>query len=374
MNVEVKLVSPSVRFYSARQGDNLMFVRGNVETYARANWRMASVTLSALMPRKNYPAEMNVRVVVEGLNLIRQTHVGEEYFKDAVVKAIGDLSFEPMNRNIDTKRLLALADELYIDPGQIREAVKRLIAGPTQQVKRVEDLRLSPEGLHTFSALVIMRTQVDLTDFTIEKATFPRHEKPELRVILGKMFAGKPLVVVGGAIGDDDHTVGIDAILDMKGVDGEKGLEDLNEVEKPPVAEIVNLGGGIAPERFVSEAVHTGAHLILVSRVLTEKDEWVELVRKLNSLIREAKNMGEMHPDVMLMVGGPQLDALKAVKGQADFDQMDPVIFGEGTYADEVASYYVFRRTEAIMAAKHLVQEGVVPNNSAGTAEIKEGA
>src|SRR5262245_43193736 len=36
---------------------------------------------------------------------------------------------------------------------------------------------------------------------------------------------GRPAVVVGACIGDDAHTVGIDAILDMKGCHGHVGLE-----------------------------------------------------------------------------------------------------------------------------------------------------
>ena len=48
------------------------------------------------------------------------------------------------------------------------------------------------------------------------------------------------LVVVGGCIGTDAHTVGIDAILNIKGFAGEKGLEYYREIK------VVNLGAQVS--------------------------------------------------------------------------------------------------------------------------------
>ena len=51
---------------------------------------------------------------------------------------------------------------------------------------------------------------------------------------------GRKLVVVGACIGTDAHTVGIDAILNVKGFAGEKGLEYYREIQ------VVNLGAQVA--------------------------------------------------------------------------------------------------------------------------------
>ena len=48
------------------------------------------------------------------------------------------------------------------------------------------------------------------------------------------------MVVVGGCIGTDAHTVGIDAILNIKGFAGEKGLEYYRELK------VVNLGAQVS--------------------------------------------------------------------------------------------------------------------------------
>ena len=56
------------------------------------------------------------------------------------------------------------------------------------------------------------------------------------------------LVVVGGCIGTDAHTVGIDAILNIKGFAGEKGLEYYREIK------VVNLGAQVSRARSSSSA------------------------------------------------------------------------------------------------------------------------
>lgn len=42
---------------------------------------------------------------------------------------------------------------------------------------------------------------------------------------------GRPLVVVGASTGTDAHTVGIDAIMNMKGFAGHYGLERYDMIE-----------------------------------------------------------------------------------------------------------------------------------------------
>ena len=55
------------------------------------------------------------------------------------------------------------------------------------------------------------------------------------------------LVVVGGCIGTDAHTVGIDAILNIKGFAGEKGLEYYRELR------VVNLGAQVSVPQLVAQ-------------------------------------------------------------------------------------------------------------------------
>ena len=58
----------------------------------------------------------------------------------------------------------------------------------------------------------------------------------------------RPLVVIGACIGTDAHTVGIDAILNIKGWAGEKGLEAYSDLE------VHNLGAQVSVPDLVERA------------------------------------------------------------------------------------------------------------------------
>ncbi len=54
---------------------------------------------------------------------------------------------------------------------------------------------------------------------------------------------------MGACIGTDAHTVGIDAILNIKGFAGEKGLEYYREVK------VVNLGAQVSVPQLVERSL-----------------------------------------------------------------------------------------------------------------------
>ncbi|GAC1546367.1 MAG: hypothetical protein NVS2B17_29630 [Candidatus Velthaea sp.] len=76
---------------------------------------------------------------------------------------------------------------------------------------------------------------------------------------------GRKLRVAGACIGTDAHTVGIDAILNMKGYKGDYGLERYREFE------VFNLGSQISIEELVRFAIDRNVDAILASQVVTQK-------------------------------------------------------------------------------------------------------
>ncbi len=84
----------------------------------------------------------------------------------------------------------------------------------------------------------------------------------------------RPLVVVGACIGTDAHTVGIDAILNIKGFAGEKGLEYYSEIE------VVNLGAQVSVPELVAAAGAVKADAVLVSQVVTQRDAHLHNTRR----------------------------------------------------------------------------------------------
>ena len=108
---------------------------------------------------------------------------------------------------------------------------------------------------------------------------------------------GRRMVVVGAAIESDAHTVGIDAIMNMKGFAGDYGLE------RYPWIEAVNLGAQVPCERLVREARDHEADVILVSQVVTQKQVHARQLTKLVDLL-EAEGLRQRF---LLVAGGPRL-------------------------------------------------------------------
>ena len=90
------------------------------------------------------------------------------------------------------------------------------------------------------------------------------------------------LVVVGACIGTDAHTVGIDAILNIKGFAGEKGLEYYREIK------VVNLGAQVSVPQLVERSLAEEADAVLVSQVVTQRDAHLLNTREMSAAFREA--------------------------------------------------------------------------------------
>ena len=136
----------------------------------------------------------------------------------------------------------------------------------------------------------------------------------------------RKLVVVGACIGTDAHTVGIDAILNIKGFAGEKGLEYYREIK------VVNLGAQVLVPELVARARAERADAVLVSQVVTQKDAHIHNTTAMSAAFREAYPAGQVP---LLVVGGPRFE-----EGSEPALGVDR-IFGRGTTPGEVASYLV---------------------------------
>jgi beta-lysine 5,6-aminomutase beta subunit len=134
---------------------------------------------------------------------------------------------------------------------------------------------------------------------------------------------GRRVVVFGACTGTDTHTVGIDAILNMKGFAGDYGLE------RYPWFEAFNLGSQVPNEELIRRAKEKNADAILVSQVVTQRD-----VHKDNSrnFIEAAKAAG-IFGKTILLLGGPRVDHKLAL--ELGFDAG----FGPGTKPSDVANF-----------------------------------
>jgi beta-lysine 5,6-aminomutase beta subunit len=165
---------------------------------------------------------------------------------------------------------------------------------------------------------------VDLDEVRVVEREYPLLSPSEVNSAVKKSLRRK-LVVVGGCIGTDAHTVGIDAILNIKGFAGEKGLEYYRELR------VVNLGAQVSVPELVKRARTEKADAVLVSQVVTQRDAHIHNTQEMSAAFREA--MGERKP--LLIAGGPRFDPL--MSGELGVDR----VFGRGTTPGEVASYLV---------------------------------
>ena len=136
---------------------------------------------------------------------------------------------------------------------------------------------------------------------------------------------GRKINVIGASTGTDAHTVGIDAIMNMKGYAGHYGLERYKMIEA------LNMGSQVTNEEFVKKAQELKADVLLVSQTVTQKDIHIKNMVELVELL-EAANLRDK---VILIAGGPRIsnDLAKELGYDAGF--------GANKYSEDVASFFV---------------------------------
>jgi beta-lysine 5,6-aminomutase beta subunit len=170
-----------------------------------------------------------------------------------------------------------------------------------------------------------VRHLVELDELPVVEREYPLLSPKEVNAAI-KTRLRRKLVVVGACIGTDAHTVGIDAILNIKGFAGEKGLEYYGEIK------VVNLGAQVPVADLVHRAIGERADAVLVSQVVTQRDAHLHNTAEMSAAFREAL---PAHRRPLLVAGGPRFDQSAVTELGVDR------VFGRGTTPGEVASYLV---------------------------------
>lgn len=134
---------------------------------------------------------------------------------------------------------------------------------------------------------------------------------------------GRKIVVLGASTGTDAHTVGIDAIMNMKGYAGHYGLE------RYEMFEALNMGSQVPNEEFIAKAIEMKADALLVSQTVTQKDIHIKNLTELVEML-EAEGLRDK---VILCCGGARISHELAKELGYDAG------FGMNSYADDVASF-----------------------------------
>src|SRR5258708_15343392 len=149
---------------------------------------------------------------------------------------------------------------------------------------------------------------------------------------------GRRIVVVGASTGSDTHSVGIDAMLNLKGYHGHHGLEGYRAFETH------NLGSQVPNSVLVARAIEVGADAILVSQTVTQQNLHVHNLTELVEMI-EAEGRRK---DTILACGGPRVT--NELAKELGYDAG----FSKGTYPHHLATFIVrepLARTPATAAS-----------------------
>lgn len=136
---------------------------------------------------------------------------------------------------------------------------------------------------------------------------------------------GRRIVVVGASTGSDTHSVGIDAMLNLKGYHGHHGLEGYH------CFETYNLGSQVPNSVLVAKALEVGADVILVSQTVTQQNLHVHNLTELVEMV-EAEGVRK---DMILACGGPRVT--NELAKELGYDAG----FSKGTHPHHVATFVV---------------------------------
>lgn len=208
------------------------------------------------------------------------------------------------------------ADELAVEAAKLY-AKKMGLEEPN--VVHMADLGVGYSFFVVFGSCVHTIDVTDIKVTKVESTVMGMHEADEYI----RQNIGRKLVIVGASTGTDAHTVGIDAIMNMKGYAGHYGLE------RYEMLEAYNLGSQVPNEEFIKKAVELKADALLVSQTVTQKNVHVQNLTNLIELL-EAEGLRDK---LIVACGGPRISHELAKELGYDAG------FGAGTYADDVASF-----------------------------------
>lgn len=232
---------------------------------------------------------------------------------------------------------------LPMEPGlEAMEAARMLANKMGLEEVGVVDMKDIKEGFSFFILYGKLQHSIDASKIRVAKIESKAMSYYEINDYVREKI-GRKVTVVGACTGSDAHTAGLDAIINMKGIAGEYGLERYPEINA------YNLGSQVPNAELINKALEVDADAILVSQIVTQKDIHIMNLTELVELM-EAENL---RGRFVMIIGGRRITHELAL--ELGFDAG----FGPGTLPPEVASYIVqtvVERTEKGLISKK--QEG----------------
>jgi beta-lysine 5,6-aminomutase beta subunit len=202
------------------------------------------------------------------------------------------------------------------------EAAKQLLKKMGLENTQVVFYKELTKGFTFFNCYGNCTQTVDYTTIHVPKVESLKMDMHETDQFI-RRHIGRKIVVIGASTGTDAHTVGIDAIMNMKGYAGHYGLERYEMIDA------YNLGSQIPNDEFIAKAIELKADVLLVSQTVTQKDVHIGNLVELIEML-EAEGLRDK---LIVICGGPRISHELAKELGYDAG------FGMNSYADDVASF-----------------------------------
>ncbi|MCD1147062.1 cobalamin-dependent protein [Peptoniphilus sp. KCTC 25270] len=160
-------------------------------------------------------------------------------------------------------------------------------------------------------------------DIDLDQLVIP--PKPEIYSddVLRDAIKEEPMTVVAGTVGQDEHSVGLREIIDIKH----------GGVEKYGI-KVHYLGTSVPPEKLVDAAIEVKADGIMASTIISHDDIHYKNMAKIHEIAVEKG----IRDDIIIVGGGTQVSNDLAVEAGVDAG------FGRGTHGNDVATFLVKER------------------------------
>ncbi len=158
--------------------------------------------------------------------------------------------------------------------------------------------------------------------FAIKKDELKIPEKQELLPddVMRDYVKNNPIRVVAATVGEDEHSVGLREIIDIK----HGGIERYG-------IDVVYLGTSCPVEKLIDAAIETKAQAIIMSTIITHNDVHTKKMQKIHDLCIEKG----VRDKFIIACGGTQVTNEIAVAHGMDAG------FGRGTHGNNVASFII---------------------------------
>ncbi len=204
-----------------------------------------------------------------------------------------------------------------------REVAKRVV----REMGLVDENIVYEKDIYGFTFFIVygkFNKYIDTSKIKIKVEETKKLDYFEIEKIMEEKL-DKKIKIIACTLGTDAHTVGLDAIINAKGYNGDNGLERYKGFE------ILNLGSQVPHEFLIQKIKEFKPNIVLISQTVTQKNIHLKNLTLLSELL-EAENLRDK---ILLICGGYKITPELAHELGYDMG------FGANTHPSQVAYYIV---------------------------------